>query len=93
LVFARIVQKELACFRMFPFSVVYYVPLTRSPLILDPRSIIHVLIGSLSTRVSSSFLFKFRNAVTVELKNPLDAEVTRTAHVEDITKNIHRQAS
>jgi xanthine dehydrogenase/oxidase len=40
-----------------------------------------------------SFLFKFWNAISVELNIPLDADVTVTASPEDITGTIHRQAS
>jgi xanthine dehydrogenase/oxidase len=40
-----------------------------------------------------SFLFKFWNAVSIELNIPLDADVTVTASPEDITGTIHRQAS
>lgn len=40
-----------------------------------------------------SFLFKFWGAFSVELNIPLDGEVTRTAHVDDIIGSIHCQPS
>jgi hypothetical protein len=40
-----------------------------------------------------SFLFKFWNAVSIELNMPLDAYMTATASPDDIVGSIHHQAS